>query len=431
MKLFFSVRKNWIIPSLLFYYVVISMVFVIWISRYFGYYGFPLSVSYSCLGISFAVVLLASFQTERLFSRWNVSDGVVAFLNIMYLFPACSLFALSNNDFNYFSFVLIYFFLLNVFNEAVQFSGRGITIINKANLFDLSLILLGLGMIAISGVYTGFRISFDLSEVYEYRMQAREYAMPALLQYVFSWTMYLLPIGLMYALARKKMLLSVFLGFCQVLCFSFNGKKSVFFSFILVLLIYYFYEEKDKFKIPYVFCGFSLISLLEVFLRESDAFLAKVFVRRMMYIPANLGYVYYDFFKDNEFDCLRSSILRHLGFVSPYSEPIPRMIGRIYYHAAENNANTGLCGDAFANFGWLGAVIYPLLIVLLVKLMEEYLRNVEYRVRILVVFLLSYMFISGSFFKLLLTNGILVLLVLLMIYPTGNNGNKELSVEDG
>ncbi len=423
MKLCFSVRKNWVIPSFLLYYFFISIVFIIWISRYYGYSGFPLSFSYSCQGVSFVVILLTSFQTERLLNRWNVSDSVVAFLNILYLFPACSLFALSNNDFYYFSFVFVYFFFLNVLNEAIQFPGHDIVIINKANLFDLSLILLGVSMIVISGVYTGFRISFDLSEVYEYRMQAREYAMPALLQYVFSWTIYLLPIGLLSFLVRKKMILSFFLGFCQILCFSFNGKKSVLFSLCLVLLIYFFYGEKDKSKIPYVFCGFSLISLLEAFIREGDAFLAKVFVRRMMYIPANLGYIYYDFFQNNELDYLRSTVLRHLNFVSPYSESIPRIIGRIHFRAAETNANTGLCGDAFANFGWLGAVIYPLLIVLLVKIMEKYLQNIGYKVRILVVFLLSYMFISGSFFKLFLTNGILVLLILLMIYPASNNNN--------
>lgn len=419
MNLSLKIRKNLVVPALLFYYVIISIIFTKYISVYFGYQGFRFSLSYSCLYVSFFVVVVTAFQVERLLNRRLFSDCIVVLVSIMYLFPVCVLFAFSNNDVEYFLFVLLYFMFLNFFNEFVNVSDKKISVRSKANLFYGAFIILGFMMIVISGAYTGFRISLDLSDVYEYRMEAREYAMPFFLRYPFSWTVYILPVGLMCSLVKGKKLLSVYLCFCQILCFSFNGKKTVLFSLILVLLINLLYRKSKNLDLltPYAFFSLGALSFVEVMAKGSEAFLAKAFIRRMMFVPAYLGSIYYDFFKHNELDYLRSSFLRYFGFTSPYVDSIPRTIGRVYFNAPEMNANTGLCGDAFSNFGWLGVVIYPFLIILLVKVLDKYMSNVEIQVKFIVMILLSYMFLNGSYFKLLLTNGIFILLLILIMYP--------------
>lgn len=413
-----KLQKSIIVPALLVHFFLLFMIYKSWIVPYWGYSGFHFSVSELDGSIAVLTIVLMSLQIQHLMIRGNATDIIITFFNVVYFFPVCILFGFSNHDYSYFLFVCSYFLTLNILNEKINFNSSRLAVHNKEILFDLAFFLLGVAMIVISGFYTGFRISFDLSEYYEYRMQVRELSMPVLLRYVFSWTMYLLPIGLTYALTRKKMSFALFLSFCQILSFSFNGKKSVLFSFLLAYMIYFLLNnEKIRLKIPYAFCGLSAIALLEVYLRGSEAFLAKTLIRRLMFVPASLGKVYFDFFQTHEPDYMRISVFRYFGFASPYSEGLGFTIGAELSSSGDLNANTGLCGDAFANFGWIGAFLYPLLIIIAIKFMERYFTGIDMKVKASITFMVAYMFISGTYFKIFLTSGFLILLLLLMVYP--------------
>ena len=113
--------------------------------------------------------------------------------------------------------------------------------------------------------------------------------------------------------------------------------------------------------------------------------------------------------------------MRRFGFSSPYSEGIPRIIGRIYNVTLSSigavNANTGLCGDAYANLGWFSIIIFPFAIVLIIKIIEKYLADLDSRLQIMISLTVAYTFMSGALFTALLTNGILVLILMLIIMP--------------
>ena len=143
-------------------------------------------------------------------------------------------------------------------------------------------------------------------------------------------------------------------------------------------------------------------------------------MRRLMFIPAHLGWSFYEFFSVHEFDYLRSSLLRRFGFKSPYSDSLARVIAianNAYSDRGVSNANTGLCGDAFANFGWVSVFIYPLLIVLTFKVLEKYMSDLDDRLQIIICITVSYSMLSGAFFTVLLTNGVLLMILLLIIIP--------------
>ena len=163
-----------------------------------------------------------------------------------------------------------------------------------------------------------------------------------------------------------------------------------------------------------------MIAYGETLLRGDSSFIAKYFIRRMIFVPAYLGKEYFDFFGENGLDYLRSSILRRFGFQSPYTGGIPRTIGLYVYNNSETNANTGLCGDAFANFGWISLVFYPLILVLTFKLLEKSMEGLDNRIIITVSFIMAYTFISGAYFTNLLSNGVMLLIVLMFLCPREN-----------
>ena len=402
------------------YYIIISMVYIFWLSPAYSYQGFQLSMSAGCLLFGSLIMLIASFCVATLIERDGISDTILTLVVLLYFYPQMVLYSFGLNDTKYFLYVIFYMFSLLLVNRYFPVSPNKVQIKERANLFEVVLVILGLSMILISGTFAGFRISFDLSDYYEYRFEVREMAMPTIIKYVLNWARTLLPIGFTYALVKRKKRLILFTAIAQVLCFSFDGKKSALFMFILAFVVSLIFRSSYRKKMPFFMSILGLLVFLESAVRAGESFVGKHILRRMMFVPPYLGWAYFDFFSTNELDYLKSSILRWVGFKSTYSESIPRLIGRMYYLSSSSgavNANTGLCGDAFSNFGWWSLLFYPLMNILIFKIIGKYSAGLDERLQIIISLTVAYTFLSGSFFSVLLTNGILLLVVLLILLP--------------
>lgn len=406
---------------LMIYYFAITASYIYWVSPHFSRSGFIVSDSLICGLFGIFIAFLMAFIASGLIERGNVSDIVILFLTMLYFYPQVVLFAHCLNNWPFFIFVIAYYVLMIVFNHYINLGDRKLFISEHANLFVATIVILSLFMVAISGAFTGFRISFDLSDYYEYRFAARELAMPTVVKYLFNWAKTILPIGLTYAVINKKWWLVGVTSVSEMLCFSFDGKKSSLFIFVLAFAISFLYRKKMLRRFPLYMTLVNIALFIEQAIRNGESFIGKNILRRMMFIPAYLGWAFYDFFQVNELDYFRSSFLRRFGFVSPYTEGIPRIIGRIYNVTLSSigavNANTGLCGDAYSNLGWFSLFLYPAVIVLIIKVIEKYLNDLDARLKIMICLIVAYSFMSGALFTVLLTNGILFLIVLLIIFP--------------
>lgn len=416
------INKEKRILGLLIYYILLCIIYDKWIAVKYSNTGFSSNFSLSCFLISWFVIIVASYVTVMFIERDKISDIIVAFLLILYLFPQSVLFAYSLNNYSFYMFVVLYFFILCILNWKMKLGKKRLRIKERGNLFETIIVVLGLLMILISGVYSGFRLSFNMSDYYEYRFEVRELAMPTIFRYVLNWARMLIPIGFTYSFIKKKRVLVAFTCVAQMLCFSFDGKKSGLFMFALALLIAVFYKHVYKKHIPGLMSLITASALVETIFRDGESFIGKNIIRRMMFVPSYLGWAYYDYFSQHEFDYLKSSILRWFGFKSQYGEGIPRIIGGLYYITSSGsaNANTGLCGDAFSNFGWASVLFYPIAIILVLKLLDKYMDGIDERIQLIVSISVAYTFINGSFFSVLLTNGILLMIVLFIVMPREN-----------
>lgn len=400
------------------YFILLCIFYVTWLNPHWGYYGFTSSFSGYCLFFAAIYNMFLSYETSKILKRNTFTDHIILLMIQLYFIPQGVLVSFQNNNLSFYAFVAIYGVLLIYFNNRIDFNKRKgrLDISSPIPVYECFIIVLAITMLAISGIFSGFRVSFNISDYYEYRADYRLYELPHAFRMAFHWSQTLLPMGLLYALTNKRKLLAALVMVANVLCFSFNGKKSVFFIVVLVILIHFFYKENLIKRLPFIMDFLVIAAFLEMLIRNGTSFIATHFIRRLIFIPPYLGSVYFDYFQTHELDYLRSSVLRRFGFVSPYPDGIPIKLGQVVYGRTAN-ANTGLCGDAFANFGWLSLMAYPLVLIITFKLLERYSHNLDGKMKILIAVLLAYTFISGSYFTNLWTNGIIALGVVMILYP--------------
>ena len=398
------------------YKILLDLTYCTGVIPFYNYQGFSYSFSIIHLLVSYLIVIFISIILIKLVNETKISNIIISLLFFMYYIPITTIITYTKNDFKFLSLVTLYFMCLLFFNTIIRIYLPKIQKpLKKIDWFIVITIILSIITFFVSGIYSGFNISFDLSEYYELRFEAREVSMPTILWYIFNWARYIIPIGMTYTLIKKKYTIAAFLSFAQVLCFSFNGKKSSLVLFFLAFIIAFLFKDNYWKKTPQMFCILSGISLVSARIRGINSALVKYIIRRVFMIPAHIGYEYYEFFSIHEYDYLRSSTLRFLHLNTPYLPSISRVIGSVYANDINANANTGLFGDAFANFGIIGCFLYPLLIIIAVKVLESCISKMDTRIKAITCITVAYMFLNGAFFKIMLTNGYIIICILLYL----------------
>lgn len=352
-----------------------------------------------------------------LLKRGSGSSMIILLLSLVYFIPGATIYALGDLSNNFYIFFTLYWYIL-VFLQLLLPRIKGVDVkgIRSSFLFNLIIISFSILIVVLSGIYTGFRINLSLANVYDLRLEAREFSMPTIVQYLMGASYIIIPLGTMHFIVKKKWAMLAILIFVQLISFSFNGKKSVLFTIFVIILIAKFYHKHMLRMIIPAFLGVNLVAILEKIISYGDSFMVKYIHRRVFFTPPILAEKYFSFFSNNELDYLRQSVLRWFGADSPYSVPIPRLIGYHYFNNIENNANTGMIGDAFSNFGWLG-LLYPILIIIALRIFDKASENLNSRIIALMWILIFYKFINGTFFSILLTGGFILTCIVLVLCP--------------
>ena len=142
---------------------------------------------------------------------------------------------------------------------------------------------------------------------------------------------------------------------------------------------------------------------------------------RLLAGPAEGHFYYFDFFSHREFLYLRESILARF-FQSPYNEKTAVLIGSDpkYGMGIWNYYNNGLFSSAYGNFGIIGVIIHPIIIVftymMLVRLLKGFDNGIQYT---LILFSVMYL-ISTTYTSWWLTGGLLVEVIILTYLKKGH-----------
>ena len=363
----------------------------------------------------------------------KISFEILFLLYLMSLVPFSSMMAFGAQKGNFVIANIIYwaflfFFILHrsllVGHKAEGFS-VGIRKLGDTQLIAIALVL-GLITIYVSGKYAHFRMNFNLLGVYELRSEAGNNNLPTVFQYLFGWGRTIGSILIAYFIRKKKYGWAVFCVLFELLSFGYDGSKSTFFLLILAVGINFLPRMGMEKINKWVLRGFVILVCCcnLIYIIMGNYIPASIIVRRVLYLPVEIARNYFDFFTTHQPDYLKQSFLRYFGAHSNY-EPLSLMIGRIYYDAPTMGANNGLISDAVANFGYLGILIYPMVISAVFKWLDRSAKGLDPRIYVTVAVYVSLVMTNSFFTTILLTHGLLVAIIVLSMMKR----EKEISIE--
>lgn len=359
---------------------------------------------------SWTVLLLTFPAIFKLFRKKTVSSQIILLLYFISFIPTAVLLKYSGN-YSEFIFLISAYWLLFLYIGAADYTVK-CKIEHTKSPFWVYLILLIVGavIIYVSYKFTGFRIHLSLVDVYDIRFESREYSIPKMFDYILASSGTIMSLSLLYFLTQKKYLPALIIIFLFVINFGIGGHKSVIFKLFIAIIGYLFYS-KDK--IVYLPSFFLSLIILCLFIPVFSA----LFAFRVLLLPTSIHYAYYEFFNTRELDYMREGILSRFGFSTPYPDGIMYLIGEYTTGNIEVAANNGLFSDAYMNFGYVGIIVYPLILVIFLRIVDKFTDGINYKLLFGIIFSFAMTLNSATFTTSLLTGGLMLSLLFTMCVP--------------
>lgn len=276
--------------------------------------------------------------------------------------------------------------------------------------FYLMIIVMVATVIYVSGIYTNFRIEISLAKIYDWRLEARTFKLPILLEYIWAASTNILPVIVFYYLRKEKNYIAIAMALVIVISFSINGSKSTLFKLILCIILFFVHiSTKFKFYIPASLALFSTICLLEFSFYRSS-FLSELIIRRTFFIPAQLDGYYYEVIEKSGPIFFTHRINGH---------EITFLIGDTFFDKDYMRANNGLFSDAYMNLGIAGCFLFPIIYAILINLCESILLGLSTPIKFYIVFIICFTMRSSELTTALMTHGLLLLCLLAPLLREG------------
>jgi hypothetical protein len=388
------------------------------VSVLFAYQNYKNDPSVLSITLSWVFLLSLSPLIVKTFMDETLSSSILSILILMSLVPTITLIQFNSGyAFKYVALMYIYWALLLSINyyiptivvyKGAQFSSA------KFNKFLT--VLFCTCVLFVSWKYTGFRFHFGLVDVYDLRTEAREYQVSTVLGYIITAADNILPVLMVYYLIQKRRLVAMFIILISLLNFGISAVKQVVFLLIIALSGYFFVKSAKLNK--YYVWGVLFLFLLSIgeFNIFSTYFITNFSSYRIFFLPAKLHYVYYDFFSLRELDYFRQSAFKWF-LDSPYKDNIQFIMGDYDIGDFTARANNGLFTDAYLNFGAIGVLFFPVILVIILKVLEGSAKGLDPRILFIITTSVSFVLLSIPFTTALLSSGIFLLIIFLYSLP--------------
>lgn len=397
--------------------VLLEFCYVEIISPLFSYAGLILSISTVKVAESYLLFIVVVLFLIFLLEDKNIPSKIIIYLISVFLYtPLTSLFWLQdqNRVFIYCITLSLVFIILSVkYLPKIKFfelnGGEGllkfITISMTISVYGLLILQGGIG-----------RINLNLLDVYETRA-GYSANNNLVLGYLLPWQAYGVNMLLIArGLYRKRYLFVTGIILMQVLLFSMTNFKSILFAPLILIGFHLFRNTKVKNKLLFIMSTgsvFIVILSLGIYYLFADIFILSVFVRRFFFVPADLHFVYYNFFDGIEKFELSHSIFSSI-IENKYGLTPVKLVSFNYYNK-DFAPNVGFFGDAYLNFGLLGIFAFSVLLVLLLKLIDSVSSSVPPSLSMSILIIPSLALLNSAFFTSLLTHGIIFTVFLLWL----------------
>lgn len=227
------------------------------------------------------------------------------------------------------------------------------------------------------------------------------------LGYISSWlSNVILPISLVYYLNNKKYLYASTIFIILLYLFLIFAQKS---NLLAIFLVLFFYIVNNK-RTGYNYVFLSLILIICTTLITSDTLLSSLglfLLYRILFVPIEITSFYFEFFQNNHTFLSHSIFNPFIDY--GYTKYPSNIIGELYFNSNQVSANTGLIGDAFMNFGYVGIFLYATIFSFFILKLLDKIPNIYYGVLLIQIF----SFQNSPLTTVLITHGFLFFLITL------------------
>lgn len=355
------------------YRVVLDLVFIFYISPLYAYY-MDLTTNIQPINMIASYVLLGVIMLFMSCDDSYLSDILLNVQLVVMLMPMLTLCAISGSSLFFMMLVsgahILQCLCVKVFRYTMK--KRTYIFCMKSGMW-MKCVLMAILVLSVGYSFSQYGFAsaeaFDLTAVYGIREQVG-YSFP--FSYLVPWAFKVICLFLLvYALEKKHYILAEIAGSIQIYFYLTYANKSTLFSLILVLGSYFIVNKTDVIKTMII----GLIALMSgsslVYACTGNLILLSYLVRRTFFVPARIKFAYYEFFSQNLLLYFADNSIGHLfGMKSPYEMQAPKLIAE-YLGEPQSYCNTGYWGDAYANFGSVGVLLFSLILILLVLAIEN------------------------------------------------------------
>lgn len=405
-------KKEWSFLLYLSFFVIIKLIYdyltlnslaSLW---YPGIGNYQININYSKNLLCFIALFLMSFVA---YGRGGIKSDFkrtfITILFVLYYIPINSSYALQDRPISYFVLTNVFFLEIVFFMKIKISNGKLLLYESKKNnftedyledvYFDNSIsivttrlyyicIIISLIYILFKLSYNGLSVSFSfaIENVYGVRDDYMTYLNGiggTFIAYPLSIIRYCAPysaIIVFYYSLRRHRPLGITIGLLTFISiFSVESSKGTLLFIFIVIFVYYCFKKRWLAYFDKVFVVSAvlllIVSLVEWYVRSSSIIYSLI-IRREMFIPSWLNYLYYEYFDthgpvmltDNVF--LLQKLLPHVYSSSPL-----QLISNAYFAGQSSSPNTGLFGEAYMQMGFVGAFVFPFIIVIIVNFISK------------------------------------------------------------
>lgn len=192
-----------------------------------------------------------------------------------------------------------------------------------------------------------------------------------------------IPILLTFFFVRKKMLGTFAVLITEFVIYLYTGEKTILLVGPLVFGTVWLCKNCN---FPYNFWLLFVLAVIVMVIGEENRYVTSfydLFVRRLLLVPANLKFLYYDFFSNNEKIGLAGIFPRIIADIhNPYGsgpyEGYAYLIGKEYFDRPQMSCDTGFIAEGFMRFGELGILGEFIILGIIIRWIDKFSERTSY-----------------------------------------------------
>ncbi len=412
-------EKIWIQTLIIgLYKLSLDLVYIGIVQPTYAYTGYENNFDFLKYMTAWLVCLFAIPFMIKIYKQSTPSSFVITIINVLYFIPMLTIYPFNHVSLWFFLAFTLFWFILLVLQ--VKFP---IIVLKRPMVkpkiisytVNIIVVLLLAFFIYISYRYTGFHIQLSLFDVYDQRLLARDFTLSTLEGYIIAVAPMLVCILMPLVLERKKYVLFGMLVVTAVLNFSFAGSKFVVFSYLAAFLGFFLFRKN---RVQWFVPGMIIVNVIVTFERFilNSWYISSIMHDRLSLGMAKLSLEYFEFFSEQPLNIYREGLLGRFGLENNYTAPLGYILGQ--NKDPDLNVNHGLFGDAFANLGYAGVLVLPIILIIILRILDSAAYHVDKKAMIAPSLLIAMMYINSTWSTVFLTGGLLLACVCFYLYPT-------------